>query len=183
MRTLPCLIAPALLALAWCANAGAEEVVLDKLKSSTPADWKSAKPGNKFRVYQFTVPKAKGDEKDAEVAIFFFGAGSGGSADDNISRWKKMFLPPEGKKIDDVAKVSSFKAGALDYVYLDVHGTYVTKNPPFAPNAKEERYPDYRMLGVYFNCENGPYFIRLTGAAKTVEESKKGFDEWLKNFK
>lgn len=158
-------------------------VELDGLRSTTPGDWKVAAPDNKFRAYQFTVPKSEGDAKDAEVVIFFFGPGSGGSSDDNIKRWKKMFQPPEGKSIDDVAKLTNFKVGKVPVDYLDIHGTYVFKNPPFDPNAKEERRPGYRMLSVFFGSENGPYFIRLTGPAKTVENQKPKFDEWLKNFK
>ena len=75
------------------------------------------------------------------------------------------------------------QVGKVEVTYLDVSGTYVTKNPPFDPKAKEERHPDYRMLSVYFASENGPYFLRMTGPAKTVEQNKKGFDEWVKNFK
>jgi hypothetical protein len=158
-------------------------VELGGLRSTTPGDWKVETPSNKFRAYQFTVPKAQGDTRDAEVVIFFFGQGSGGSADENIKRWKKMFLPPEGKSIEEVSKVETLKVGKVPLTYLDVRGTYVFKNPPFDPNAKEERHPNHRMLSVFFDNENGPYFIRLTGPAKTVEQQKKNFDEWLKNFK
>ena len=43
--------------------------------------------------------------------------------------------------------------------------------------------PDYKMVGVIFDCPKGPYYVRLVGPAKTVGEYKKGFDEWLKAFK
>ena len=179
MRRCMLLSLPALL-LGLCVSAWADDVELDKLKSATPANWKSAKPENKFRAYQFTVPKADGDRKDAEVVIFFFGVGAGGSVDENVKRWQKMFIAAEGKVSSSVEK---FTVGKVNVTYLDISGTYVTKNPPFDPKAKEERHPDYRMLSVYFDSENGPYFIRMTGPAKTVEQSKKGFDGWLKNFK
>jgi hypothetical protein len=188
MRKLACLTIPAFLTLALITGIQAgdgkgTEVTLDKLKSTTPPNWKAVTPSNKFRAYQFSVPKVQGDDKDAEVAVFFFGPGGGGSAEDNIKRWKGMFRPPEGKTIEQASKVGVMTVGKAELTYLDVQGTYVFKNPPFDPKAKEERYRDYRMLGVYFACDNGPYFIRLTGPAKTVEQSRKGFDEWLKNFK
>jgi hypothetical protein len=151
-------------------------VTLSSLKSTTPANWKSQEPANKFRAYQFKVD-------DAELVIFYFGEGSGGSPADNIKRWNDMFVPPEGKTIDDVSKVEKLKVGPAELTYLDVHGTYLSKNPPFDPKAKVERKANYRRLGVYFACEGGPYFIHLTGPAKTVEQNKKAFDEWLKNFK
>jgi hypothetical protein len=67
--------------------------------------------------------------------------------------------------------------------YLDITGTYLSKFPPFDPNAKVTRLPDYRSLSVYFGSANGPYFIRMTGPARTVTANKKGFDEWIKAFK
>ena len=158
-------------------------VSLDGLQSRTPADWKEQPASNKMRAYQFGIPHAKDDETDAELVIFYFGPGGGGSAAANVNRWKEMFIPPEGKTIDDVAKVEKTKVAGVDVTYLDVHGTYRFKFPPFAPNAKEQLKPHYELLGVVFESPKGPYFIRLVGPAKTVEEHKKGFDEWVKGFK
>jgi len=58
-----------------------------------------------------------------------------------------------------------------------------SKHRPFAPNAREVKKPPFRRFGVIFESPNGPYFITVTGPARTMEMHKKGFDEWLKNFK
>ena len=157
-------------------------VEIDDLKSQAPADWESVKTTDDMRVYQFRIPPVKGDKRDADLVIFYFG-GQGGTPADNVKRWKAMFDPPRGKTIDDVSKVTKMKVGSVDVTYLDVHGTYKEKFPPFAPNAKVTERPDYRMLAVVFESPKGPYFFRLVGPAKTVGEHKKGFDEWLKGFK
>jgi hypothetical protein len=104
------------------------------------------------------------------------------SAADNIKRWKSLFLPPTGKTIDEVSKVDKFKVGDVGITYLDMSGTYKYRNPA-DPNAKEEKKADFRFFGVIFESPNGPYFIRLTGPARTLEQQKKAFDDWLKNFK
>ena len=189
-RILHCTTGLALLALAVSAfsgsiHAGGKGTVITfgKLSSKTPADWKSEKPDNKFRMAQFTVPKVKGDEADADLVIFYFGPGSGGSAKDNIERWKSMFRAPAGKTLDDVADVKEMEIPGAKLTYLDIHGTYVYKFPPFSPRAKEYRKPNYRMLNVFFACEDGPYFIRITGPEKTIAKHKEGFDNWLKSFK
>jgi hypothetical protein len=39
------------------------------------------------------------------------------------------------------------------------------------------------MICVIFESSNGPFYITLTGPARTVEQHKKGFDEWIKGFK
>ena len=177
----------AVFALAWISGqslGGGEgtEVTLDGLKSRAPAAWKAQKPASKLRAYQFLLPRVEGDPADAELAIFFFGAGGGGGVDDNIKRWKSQFQPPEGKTADEAAKVEKLTVGKVAVTYLDVQGTYLFK-PPFDPNAKAKALPDYRRFGIIFASENGPYFITLTGPAKTMAHHKKDFDNWLKAFK
>jgi len=164
-------------------NQGGALVTLDGLKSQTPASWKKEEPKGNLRTYQFRLPKADGDPEDAELVIFYFDKGGGGSAEDNIKRWKGFFRAPEGKTIDDVSKLEKFKVGDVKITYLDVSGTFLSKDPPFDPNAKEVKKPQFRRFGVIFESPNGPYFITVTGPARTMEMHKKGFDEWLKNFK
>jgi hypothetical protein len=157
-------------------------VEIDGLKSPVPASWVAEKPTSKLRVAQFRVPRAKEDPQDAELVIFYF-EGQGGGVEDNVKRWKAMFFPPRGKTIDDVSTIEKMKAGDVPVTVLDVHGTYKYKKAPIVPDNQAELRPNYRMLAAYFGSKNGPYFIRLVGPAATVEQNKKGFDAWLKNFK
>ena len=156
---------------------------LDGLKSRTPEGWKAQEIQSRNRVYHFVLPKSKGDKYDAELIVFFFGPGGGGGVKANIDRWKGMIAPPEGKKIDDVSKTEQLKIGDVKATVVDATGTYTHKMRPFDPNEKGEKRENYRLIGVVFESPNGPYFVRLVGPAKTVEANKKGFDEWLKNFK
>jgi hypothetical protein len=136
---------------------GADEkgtvVEVDGLKSRTPADWKEEKPANKFRLKQFQIPRVEGDKEDAQLLVISLGGGAGGSAEDNVKRWKGLFTPPAGKNIDDVSKVESFKVGDVPVTYVDVQGTY--KGATFE---KLEPKPDYRMLAVYFDSPAAPSF-------------------------
>src|SRR5262245_32102455 len=165
------------------ATGGGTTVTLDGLKSDAPAGWKEKASPFKTRLHTFVVPKTEGDERDAEVQVIFFGKDAGGGLQENVKRWKSMFDPPEGKKIDEVAKQETFKVGKAEVTVLDISGTYLEKFPPFDPNAKTTRRPDYRRLNVYFDSENGPFFIIFVGPAKTVGQNKKSFDDWLNAFK
>jgi hypothetical protein len=158
-------------------------VKLDNLESRTPADWQEEKSTNSMRLKQFRLSPIGNDKDPAEVIIFYFGEGQGGSAQENVKRWKEFFKPPEGKKIEDVANVETMKVGEVPITYLDIHGTYLSRFPPFDPKAKITPRPNYRMLGIVFESKKGPYFIRMIGPADTVTHYKKGFDEWLKGFK
>ncbi len=62
--------------------------------------------------------------------------------------------------------------------YVDVRGDY--KGVPGDLTTPRE---NYRLLGVYFPTEEGPYLIRLFGPADTVEFYRIGFDHWIKAFK
>jgi hypothetical protein len=152
---------------------GGEKVKLGARSSQTPKNWVKEEPSNKLRLGQFRVPKAKGDDKDAEVALFHFPGG--GSVKENLERWKAKFKAPKGKKLDDISKVDTFKVNGVDVTYLDISGDYVfqVKTP----------MPDHRMIAIYFDSDDGPFFITLIGPENTVAAAKKGFDSWLKGFK
>src|SRR5262249_44561313 len=155
-------------------------VEFDGLKSTTPASWKEETPSGKMRYKQFRLPKVEGDKADAELLIF---RGLGGSAKENIQRWKGQFQPPAGKNIDDVSKVVEMKVAGAKATYLDVSGVYLFKARPFDADEKPEKRPDYRMLAVHMDGPKNVYHIKLVGPAKTIGHYKQGFDEWLKAFK
>jgi hypothetical protein len=155
-------------------------VTLDGLKSQAPASWKEEAPANRMRFMQFVLPKKGDDKDDAQLIIF---KGLGGDSKANIARWKAQFVPPDGKKLDDIAKVEEIKIGGHAATYLDVQGTYKFNPQPFNPKSKTKNKPDYRMLAIHFEGPKDVYHIKLTGPAKTIDAYKKGFDEWLKNFK
>jgi hypothetical protein len=155
-------------------------VTIDGYTSTTPASWRELPP-KPMRFKQFSVPKAAGDQHDGEVVIFFFGPGQGGDAQANFTRWKGMFVPPEGKKIDDVSKIETIKVNGVEATILDVRGSYKWKPSMMSPD--EELRPNHRMLSVIFASPQGPYFIRFVGPEKTIEKNKKDFDRWLRGFK
>lgn len=163
--------------LAWTARA--EEagkgtaVDFDGMTSTTPASWVKEAPSNRMRYLQFTLPRAKGDKEDAELVVF---KGLGGSAADNIARWKKQFTPPAGK-------VTEIKVGGSDASRLDIEGTYQFNPAPFNPRSKTVPKESYAMIAIHLEGPKDVYHIRLTGPAKTIEQHKKGFDAWIAGFK
>jgi hypothetical protein len=180
----------ALIAAAWATQTSAGDkgtaVDLGGLKSTAPASWKSQEINKKifgnFRIYQFALPKAEGDKEDAELVVSYL-AGGGGGTEANIKRWKDGMAAPAGKNIDDVTKVTEFKVGDVPITYVEISGTYLYKFPPASPNAKVTPKENFRFIGVVFDSKDGPFFIKLAGPARTVEQCKKGFDEWIKAFK
>jgi hypothetical protein len=154
-------------------------VKLDKLSSTTPADWKSEKPKYRLRSHQFRLPGAK-DAKDAEMFIF---PDLTKSVEENFARYKEMFVPPEGMTVDDIAKTAEIKVGKAKVSILDVEGTWLYKEAPFDPKSKQETRPDSRVIFVIFNTDDGNYLIRLGGPNPTVKQHAKAFYDWIKAFK
>src|SRR5262249_35124133 len=95
--------------------------VIDGLKSQVPDDWVVEKPANRLRYLQFRLPKVEGDAVDAELVV---SKAIGGSPEANVKRWKDQFMPPAGKTVDDISKVTQFKMGkGKEAWYLDISGT------------------------------------------------------------
>jgi hypothetical protein len=152
---------------------------LGGLTNKPLAAWKEETPSGSLRDFQFRLPRVEGDSADAELVVF---KPFGGTAEQNVDRWKKQFLAPAGKKIDDLAKVDEFKVAGYPVTYLDITGTYLDGSPRMTEDQKVKR-ENYRMLAVQFDAPRKSIHIKLTGPAATVAEYKSGFDEWLKSFK
>jgi hypothetical protein len=174
------LMSAALVGVLVCGTALAESVTLDGMTSKVPASWVEETPSNKMRAGQFRLPKVEGDKNDAELIIF---KGLGGTVSANVERWKKQFRAPEGKSIDDLAKVEKIKIGGHEATQLTVEGTFLYNPAPFNPASKTEARPNYKMIAIHFTGPEDIYHIKLTGPAKTVDKHQKAFEEWIKGFK
>jgi hypothetical protein len=164
--------------VAFFAAAGVA-VDLGGLKSTAPASWKEIPVGSPMRVKQFSLP---GKDGEAELAIFFFGQGQGGSTQANLDRWKTQFQAPDGKA-EAPSKTSTLKmASGGTATVLDISGTYLFKARPMEPGPAEPR-PNHRMLAVVMESPQGNYYLKLVGPAKTIDHNKKDFDAWVKAFK
>ena len=144
-----------------------------------PASWKAEKPRNFLRFAEFRLPRAESDPADADLSLF---RNISGSTEQNVARWKGQFLPPRGKSIDDVSKVTKLKVAGRDVVYFKVAGTYLD-GPPMLAASKKKKRPDYRMIAVQFDGPKNVWHLKLIGPARTVAKHKSEFDDWLKSFK
>jgi hypothetical protein len=164
----------ALAASAFLAAVGlAGDVEIAGMKSKAPDGWKPEPTTLDMHLAKFKLPKAEGDPEDAQLTIYYFKGGSG-TAEQNLQRQRDKFKPAPGKdKVEE--KLDKLPVGKMDAPYQDLSGTYLSKFPPAAPNAK--------IYVVLLVPEKGDYYATLVGPAKTIEKHKKAFEEFLKNFK
>jgi hypothetical protein len=147
---------------------------------TSPAGWKSATPASAMRVAQFALPRSAGDTQDAELVVYYFG-GSGGSVEANIDRWLGQMQQADGKPSTAVAQRQKRTINGLSLTLVDVSGTYVAEMTPGA--TERHNSPNFRLRAGVIETPNGPYFIKLTGPAKTVAAWDKAFEQFVASLK
>ena len=169
-------IALLLLSLALVGIARAEQA--GGLTWTAPAEWKS-QGERPMRAATYSIPAAKGDAEPAELAVFFFGAASGGGVDANVKRWIDQFQKADGTSAAKDAKVKKETIAGLSATAVDVRGTYLggSMMGPSTPK------PGYRLLGAIVEGPGGNVFFKLTGPEKTVAGAEKPFRKLLDGLK
>jgi len=141
-------------------------------------EWK-AQGERPMRAATYSIPAAKGDTEPAELAVFYFGASSGGGVDANVKRWIDQFQKADGTSAAKDAKVKNEKIAGLPATTLEVKGTY-TGGSMMGPSAPK---PGYRLLGAIVEGPGGNVFFKLTGPEKTVSGAEKTFRKLLDGLK
>ena len=150
------------------------------LTFTAPAAWKPVATTSSMRVAQYAVPRVPGDTVDAELLVYYFG-GSGGTVDANIERWIGQMQQPDGRPSSAVAKRQSRTVNGLKVTLVDVPGTYIAEMTPGA--SQRHNSPNFHLRAAVIETSNGPYFIKLTGPAKTVAASETAFESFLASVK
>jgi hypothetical protein len=146
------------------------------LAYTAPADWRTRPASSSMRVAEFIVPRAQGDAEDGELILYYFGTGAG-TIDANIDRWIGQIQQPDGSSTKDKAKRTSQTVNGLTVTLVDASGTYVAEMRPGAT----ERYnkPGFRLRAAVVETARGPYYIKMTGPAKTIGAAEAAFTAFL----
>jgi len=150
------------------------------LNWTAPAAWESqgARP---MRAATYVVPPSGGDKEPGECAVYFFGAGQGGSVQANVRRWLGQFQTPDGGPVDETAQIEDKTISGIKVTTIDVSGTYLFKPAPMSPRAIPK--PGYRMLAAIAQGTEGPVFFKLTAPAKTANAAQADFEKMLQSLR
>ena len=146
------------------------------LKFTAPTGWISVTPNLSMRTAQYRLPRVGGDLEDAEMVVYYF-QGGGGGVQANVDRWIGQFSNPDGSPANDVAKISKKTIHGIPVTTVDVAGTYSGAMGPMG--ASSEGKTNYRMLAAVAEADNGPWFFKLTGPAKTVAKWEPSFQSFI----
>lgn len=134
----------------------------------------SRPPSSSVRAAEYIVR----DHPEAELAVFHFGAGQGGSVDDNIDRWLGQFTQPDGRETRDVATVEHREYGGLPATYVDTTGVFSGMRGEGAT----EGAGGQRMLGAIIEGPEGLVFFKLIGPRDAVTEAEDAFVHLLESI-
>jgi len=151
------------------AGATTRVAVLD-WTAPVPSVWVSEPPKTKMRLVQFRVPRVGGAEA-AELVVFYFGKGQGGSAEANIARWQSQFSGADGKApVQPVVQRLTVKD--MPTTIAELSGTYARSlgmGPPSPPK------PDQTLLAAIVETPRGNVTFELHGARATVAANRTAF--------
>ena len=146
------------------------------LAFTAPSGWRTRPPASSMRIAEFIVPRAQGDAEDAELIVYYFGAGAG-TIEANIDRWIAQIQQVDGSPTKDKARRASQDVNGLHLTMVDAEGTYVAQMSP----GSTERYnkPGFRLRAAVVETPRGPYYIKMTGPAKTIGAADAAFTAFV----
>jgi|SRR5262249_12581046 len=146
------------------------------LAFSGPSGWQTRPPASTMRVAEFIIPRAQGDAEDGELIVYYFGTGAG-TIDANIDRWIGQIQQPDGSPTKDKARRTAQTVNGLRLTLVDAEGTYVAEMRP----GSTERYnkPGFRLRAAVVDTPRGPYYIKMTGPAKTIGAADTAFTAFI----
>lgn len=160
----------------------ADSLSLTGLSFDVPAGWtrQATGGGPMAAVAVYSLPKAEGDEDDAELRITHYPKMKGMDAM-NIKRWVGMVHKPDGTAFTpaEVAPViTDLKNVRLTVV--DLSGAIQSGGMMRGPVVSK---PNSRLIAAIVDHPQGPHFVKITGPQKTVEKWADAIDAFLKSAK
>lgn len=160
---------------------GGAGVDLGPLTGTIPEGWQGRQPSSPMRAAEMTISKVEGDPEDGQLVVFYFGAGQGGSIEDNLSRWYGQFSQPDGRPSEEVAQTEPLMVGDMRAILVDLPGTMEpSAMPGVAPTPRQE---NWRMLAAIVMSPQGPVFFKATGPDATMTANKDKMRELVNSLK
>jgi hypothetical protein len=151
-----------------------------ELRFKVPDGWETEKTSSSMRIAQYKLPKAEGDNEDASLVLYYFGATQGGTAQANIDRWISQMQQPDGSSSKDKAKTETTTVNGLKVTMVDVTGTYTAEMAPGSGSFHND--VNYRLRAAVVETPKGNYFVKLAGPAKTVARWDQSYNDYVKSF-
>lgn len=135
----------------------------------------SRRPSSPMRAAEYGVE----GHPEAELTVFHFGAGEGGSRDENVQRWLDQLEQPDGRPTREVASIEQGESHGVALTLVDARGTFVGMRG----SARGERHEDWRLLGAIAEGPEGMVFFKLTGPDAAIEDAEPAFRDLVESIR
>jgi hypothetical protein len=148
------------------------------LKFTIPSKWLIEPVESPARGGQWRVPPLHSGGEGGEVVVFYFGKGIGGTAEENIEAWKRMFTAEDHPA---AAEVKHHETGGLKISQVVIFGTYnqVVSLAGVPPETKS----NYGLLGAVIENPQGTIYWRFTGPEPLITANLPLFNKVIDSVK
>jgi len=143
---------------------------------TVPAGWE-VEPARQMRIATYRIHAIAGDPEDAECAVYFFGAGQGGTVEANLDRWAHQFTSPDGQSLSQPAKIEKRVIAGLTVSTITASGTYLGAGGMMSQ--EQVKKPNFRMRGAIVEAPEGLAFFKFIGPLNTVAAAENDFNSLL----
>ena len=135
-----------------------------------PTEWAWVPVNSPMRKAELKVPGAK-PEESADITFFHFGPQGGGDIQSNAQRWVNQF---HGAK--DAAKIETQTIGGAKVTLVSTEGTFTSGGMFGGPTTTQD---NFALLGAIIENPEGNVFVKMTGPAALVKDSRQKFLDFL----
>jgi hypothetical protein len=142
-------------------------------QTTLPSTWTSRTPSSSMRLAEYSTGGG------AEVVVYFFGKGQGGSPDANLTRWKSQFTNPSGGPVQE--RVTRDTTGAFPVTIAEYRGTYA-RGVGTGSDASAA-LPDHVLIAVVAQTPRGTLFFQCYGPSAAVESQRAAYLKFATGLK
>ncbi|MCC6244067.1 MAG: hypothetical protein IT353_14595 [Gemmatimonadaceae bacterium] len=141
--------------------------------TTVPAAWQSKSPSSSMRLAEYVAPGS------AEVVVYYFGKGQGGSPEANLERWQSQFSNPTGGPVD--ARVTRDTTGAYPMTIAEYRGTYARGIGTGSDESAAR--PNHTLIAIVAETPRGTLFFQCFGPNAAVEAQRAAYLKFVKALK
>jgi len=160
------------LGVASSAVAQSPTVTLLDYRTTVPNGWTSRAPSSSSRLAEYTA------NGGVEVVVYFFGKGTGGNVQANLTRWKGQFSTPDGSAVPET--ITRDSAGAFPITFAEYQGTY---RRGIGAGSADSVKTGQALLAAIAETPRGTLFVQMFGPSAAVVGQRDAFMKFVRGLK
>lgn len=160
------------LCLSSSAIAQSPTVTLLDYRTTVPAGWTSRAPSSSSRLAEYTA------NGGVEVVVYFFGKGSGGNVQANLTRWKGQFSTADGSALPET--ITRDSTGVFPITFAEYHGTY---RRGIGAGSADSVKTGQALLAAIAETPRGTMFVQMFGPSSAVVGQRETFMKFVRGLK